>query len=47
MLKSKRFEVHLTGTMPSTGSPSVIIPNEVALAFAKAGHKKNAIRAFF
>ena len=47
MLTSKRFEVHLTGAMPSTGSPSVVIPDEVASAFAKAGHKRVAIHAFF
>ena len=47
MLISKRFEVHLTGAIPSTGSPAVIIPDEVASAFAKAGHKRIAIHAFY
>ena len=47
MLKSKRFEVHLSGMMPSTGSPSIVIPDEYALAFAKAKQKRVAIKAFF
>lgn len=47
MLTSKRFEVHLSGAMPSTGSPTVIIPDEIATAFAKAGHKRIAVKAFY
>lgn len=47
MLISERFEVTLSGTIPTTGSHSVLIPIEIASAFAKAGHKRIAIKAFF
>lgn len=47
MLISERFEVTLSGTIATTGSHSVLIPIEIASAFAKAGHKRIAIKAFF
>ena len=47
MLQSVLFEVTLAGTISSTGSHSIIIPDEIASAFAKAGHKRIAIKAFF
>lgn len=47
MLQSERFEVNLGGTIRSTGSDSIVIPYEVANAFAKAGRKRIAIKAFF
>lgn len=47
MLTSAKFEVTISGTISSMGSHSVIIPLEIASAFAKAGHKRVAIKAFF
>ncbi len=47
MLQSDRFEVTLASIISNTGSSSVVIPEEIVSAFAKAGHKRIAIKAFF
>lgn len=47
MLHSDKFEATLAGTISSTGSHSIVIPDGIAHAFAKAGHKRVAIKAYF